>query len=238
MTDTRERVTGRAPGGEASGIRQKPTAEALVRFVTKNTTVRVAELVPEIPLHLATAARNIFVEADELLDGGLGSRPYWAFAWPGGQGLSRYILDHPELVAGKRVLDVGSGSGMGAIAALKAGAVSALACDIDPLADTAARMNATLNAVTLATTREDLLSTRPTVDVVLIGDLVYEPDLQMRVGAFLETVKAMGIPVLYGDRTSARRPRTDFELLIEYEAPLTPPLVDDFIERSRVWRLG
>lgn len=232
MTDTKERLDGVA--ARAGGV----TAADLERFVRDNTVVGAADLVPEVDLHLAREARNIFVAADELLDGGLGSRPYWAFAWPGGQGLARYILDHPELVRGKRVLDVGAGSGMGAIAALKAGAVSALAADIDPLADTVAAMNGRLNGVRLETTREDLLSTRPDCDLVLIGDLVYEPDLQIRVGALLETLKDMCIPVLYGDRTSARRPRRDFELLIEYEAPLTPPLVDDFIERARVWRLG
>lgn len=232
MTDSTERVADAGP--PARGI----TATDLEDFVTGNTTVGTAELVPEVKLHLATAARTIFVAADELLDGGLGSRPYWAFAWPGGQGLARYIIDNPELVRGKRVLDIGAGSGLGAIAALKAGAVSALAADIDPLADMAAIMNGRLNGVALATTREDLLAARPEADVVLIGDLVYEPDLQIRVGALLETLKEMRIPVLYGDRTSARRPRRDFELLIEYEAPLTPPLVDDFIERARVWRLG
>src|SRR5690606_23520032 len=115
-------------------------------------------------------------------------------------------LDHPHLVADKRVLDIGSGSGLGAIAALKAGARSALAADIDPLADTAAVLNARLNGVDLVTTREDLLSSNPPFDVVLIGDLVYEPDLQIRVGALLDTLQRAQIPVLYGDRTSARRP--------------------------------
>jgi predicted nicotinamide N-methyase len=83
----------------------------------------------------------------------------------------------------------------------------------------------------------DLLGQDPDVDLILIGDLVYEPDLQMRVGAFLDSALRLGIPVLYGDRTTARRPRKDFQLLAEYAAPLTPPLVEDFVERARVWRL-
>lgn len=231
MADPLERLAARP-------IKGGPSGADFARFVNDHTTVTSTVLVPEIKLHLATAARLIFVEADELVDGGLGSRPYWAFAWPGGQGLARYIFDHPHLVAGKRVLDIGSGSGLGAIAALKAGARSALAADIDPLADTAAGMNARLNGVDMQTTREDLLASDPAFDVVLIGDLVYEPDLQIRVGAFLDTLQRRRIPALYGDRTSARRPRRDFELLIEYEAPLTPALVDDFIERARVWKLG
>lgn len=237
MADTTECTAAAAEHGDIRGRREAVADEDLERFVAQNTTVGTAVLVPEIKLRLATSARSIFVDADALMDGHLGCRPYWAFAWPGGQGLSRYILDNPHLVAGKRVLDVGSGSAMAAIASLKAGARSALAADIDPLADTAARMNGQLNGVDLATTREDLLSAKPAVDIVVIGDLVYEPDLQIRVAAFLNTLKQSGIPVLYGDRTTARRPRQDFELIIEYEAPLTPALVDDFIERARVWTL-
>jgi predicted nicotinamide N-methyase len=213
-------------------------AHALTAFVQAETALATAPLVPEIQLHLALRARSIFVAADDFMDGWVGSRPYWAFAWPGGQGLARYLLDRPELVAGKRVLDIGSGSGIGAIAALKAGAASALAADIDPLADAAAKLNAIANGVPLETTTDDLLGALPDCDLLLIGDLVYEPDLQIRVAALLDDAVARGVPVLYGDRTSARRPRQDFVLLQDYEAPLTPALVDDFIERARVWRLS
>lgn len=220
----------RAPGAARN--------RALADFVARETYLGAADLVPEITLHLARHARDIFVAADDFMDGRLGARPYWAYAWPGGQGLARYILDHPELVAGKRVLDLGSGSAIGAIAALKAGAASALAADIDPLADAAAKLNALANGVVLATTTEDILGQLPETDILLIGDLVYEPDLQMRVSATLDDAAERGIPVLYGDRTTARRPRKDFVLLADYEAPLTPALVDDFIERARVWQLG
>jgi predicted nicotinamide N-methyase len=211
---------------------------ALIDFVKAQTALSAAVLVPEIQLHLAISARNIFIDADTLMDGRLGSRPYWAFAWPGGQALARAILDQPALVAGKRVLDLGAGSAIGAIAAMKAGAASAVAADIDPLADAACALNARANGVTLATTTRDLLGDAPTADLLIIGDLVYEPDLQIRVGALLDAAVARGIPVLYGDRTTARRPRRDFDLMAEYEAPLTPALVDDFVERARVWRLG
>ena len=209
----------------------------LVTFIERETQLGVSVLVPEVRLHLARDARAIFSAAESLVDGGLGSRPYWSFAWPGGQGLARYLLDNPQLVAGKRVLDLGAGSALGAIAALKAGARSALASDIDPLAVVACRLNAEANGVTLAVTSADLLGDGPDADVILIGDLVYEPDLQIRVGALLEAARIADIPVLYGDRTSARRPRHNFTLLADYEAPLTPPLVDDFVERARVWSL-
>lgn len=209
----------------------------LAAFIERETMLGVSVLVPEVRLHLARDARAIFSAAETLMDGGLGSRPYWSFAWPGGQGLARYLLDNPTLVAGKRVLDLGAGSALGAIAALKAGARSALASDIDPLSVVACRLNAEANGVALDVTSADLLGDAPDADVILIGDLVYEPDLQMRVGALLDAARSAGVPVLYGDRTSARRPRRDFTLLADYEAPLTPALVDDFIERARIWSL-
>lgn len=219
------------PGAKSSG------RKSLTRFVETHTRLGTTPLVPEISLSLATAARNIFVAADEFMDGRLGSRPYWAFAWPGGQALARTILDEPHLVRGRKVLDIGAGSALGAIAALKAGATSALAADIDPLAVAAAALNARANGVVLTTTTDDLLGATPDADVVIVGDLVYEPDLLVRVGAFLDAARAAGVTILYGDRTSARRPRHDFVLHAEYEAPLMPPLVDDFVERARVWRL-
>ncbi len=222
----------------AAGSKPVDRESALRGFIQTQTELVATVLVPEIRLQLAVHARNIFIDADTLMDGRLGSRPYWAFAWPGGQGLARTILDQPSLVRGKHVLDLGAGSAIGAIAALKAGAASALAADIDPLADMASKMNAAANSVPLQTTLIDILGNDPKADVIIIGDLVYEPDLQMRVGALLDAAVARGIPVLYGDRTSARRPRRDFELLADYEAPLTPPLVEDFVERARVWRLG
>ena len=212
-------------------------AADLVRFIERETALGASILVPEVRLHLARDARAIFAAAETFMDGSLGSRPYWAFAWPGGQGLARYLLDNPHLVAGKHVLDLGAGSALGAIAAMKAGARSALASDIDPLSVIACRLNAEANGVVVDVTSADLLGVQPEADVILIGDLVYEPDLQMRVGALLDAAHAAGIPVLYGDRTSARRPRRDFTLLADYEAPLTPALVDDFVERARVWSL-
>lgn len=207
-------------------------------FIRTETELMATPLVPELRLHLAEDPRGIFDRADLHVDSGLGARPYWAFAWPGGQALARYLIDNPQRVAGRSVLDLGSGSGIGAIAALKAGASSALAADIDPIADVAARLNAEANGVVLETTTEDLLAAPIRWQVILIGDLVYEPDLKLRVGRFLETARKAGATVLYADRTSARRPDVDLVLLKEYEAPMVPPLVEDFIERARVWELA
>jgi predicted nicotinamide N-methyase len=222
----------------APTVRPRPTAKDLHRFIDVETEPGHAALVPEIELHLAHAPRLIFQAADDLFNGHLGSRPYWAFAWPGGQAIARVLLDHPELVAGKRVLDMGAGSGLGAIAASMAGARSVVAADIDPLAATVCARNAALNQVEIAVRQDDLLGAPPACDVLLIGDLVYEPDLLQRVGALVDDAAAAGALVLYGDRTTARRPaRRDFKLIYETEAALTPPLVDDFIDRARVWKL-
>lgn len=222
-------------GAAARSVETRPTAESIEAFIRAETAPGRAPLVPEIALHLARDAREIFSAADVFMSSGLGARPYWAFAWPGGQGLARYVLDNPSIVAGRRVLDIGSGSAIGAIAALKAGAAVATAADIDPLAVVVARMNAALNGVELVCESKDLLGMPADADVVLVGDLVYEPELQIRVGAFLAEAAARGVRVLYGDRTTARRPSIPLRELAEYEAPLEPALMEDFIERARVW---
>jgi predicted nicotinamide N-methyase len=204
-------------------------------FVIETTAIMAPPLVPEIPLHLARSARDIFQAAHDFRADVM--QPYWAFAWPGGQAMARHILDHGDLVRGKRVLDIGAGSGLGAIASLKAGARSAVAADIDPLAAAACVLNGAINGVELAVTTDDLLGADTDCDLVLIGDLVYEPDLQDRVGAFLAAHHRRGIPVLYADRTTARRPPGRFRLLAEHAAPLTPELDEDMMERARVWML-
>ena len=222
---------------DRSGRQRAAATRDYAGFVVAQTEIVATALVPEIRLRLAAEPRGIFLAADTFMDSGLGARPYWAYAWPGGQGLARYILDHPATVRGKRVLEVGAGSGISSIACMLAGAKSARASDIDPIANAAALLNAAMNDVTVTVTTDDLLGTELDCDIAIIGDLVYEPDLQIRVAAFLDAAVAAGIRVLYGDRTSARRPPQNFRLLREYEAPLIPPLIEDFIERARVWQL-
>lgn len=219
-------------------LRHRPSTAELATFVMRETQLGRTALVPEIALHLATVPRLIFQAADDLMDGALGARPYWAFAWPGGQVLARNLLDHPEIVTGKRVVDVGAGSGLGAIAAALAGAAHVLATDTDPLAAVACAMNAAVNRVDIDVSTADVLAAPPAADVLLIGDLAYDPDLLMRVGAMIDAAVAVGTTIVYADRTSARRPvRRDFKLIAECEAALTPALVEDFVERARVWRV-
>ena len=169
-------------------------------------------LVPEIRLHIAEESVPIWQKTEEELGAMNIPPPYWAFAWAGGQALARYLLDNPALVAGRRVLDLGSGSGLVAIAAAKAGAARVLAADIDALALAAIGLNAAANAVTLETTADDLLAAPPgAFDVVLIGDLFYERPLAERVLAFAEAARAGGALVLAGDPRRSYFPPDRFQ---------------------------
>lgn len=214
--------------------------EAFAQFIVGNSRIESAPLVPEIRLHVAADAQRIF-ETAEALARSPESRypPYWAFAWPGGQALARYILDNPSLADGRRVVDIGSGSGIGAIAAALRGAHRVLAVDVDPVAERAIVLNAAVNGVAerIGTSRRDLLGELPEADLVLISDLVYEPELALRVGAFLERASRAGIEVLLGDRQRTRQPTGRLTELARYAAALFPPLIDDEEEEGRVWRV-
>ncbi len=206
-------------------------------FIAAHTALIASPLVPEVHLHLANDPRGIFDAAHAAMSDELSARPYWAFAWPGGQALARHLIDNPRLVAGKRVFDLGAGSGLGAIAAMKAGASNATAADIDPLSAAACKRNAAANGVALTVSTDDLLGREVDTDILLIGDLVYEPDLKDRVGLFLAAHVKRRIPIYYADRTSAQRPPGNFRLLAEHQAPLLPAMVEGFMERARVWQL-
>lgn len=232
----RRAITEVGEAGERHGLDLDPPGR--MHFVRRMTGLQRAPLVPEMILHLALEPHRIFKITEELTNPpGEHLPPFWAFAWPGGQGLARHILDNPEVVRGKRVIDIGSGSGIAAIAAVMSGAIDVLAADIDVLSEAAIELNALENGVRVRTTTMDVLSRPPDADLVLIGDLVYEPELAGRVAAFLEAVVGTGAAVLLGDRISARRPPMSFELIAEYEAPVIPELIDDSTERARVWRL-
>ena len=139
--------------------------------------------------------------------------PYWAFAWAGGQALARYVLDHPEIVAGKRVLDIGAGSGLVGLAAAKAGAAQVLAADIDAFSFAAIRLNAAANDVRLAVTQDDLIGTPGAWDVILVGDLFYERPLAERLLAWLAPLDALA---LLGDPGRTYFPNSGIEKLASY----------------------
>ena len=213
------------------------------QFIRANTELLAVPLAPEIRLHLAAESLPIWRKTEEELGEINVPPPYWAFAWAGGQALARYLLDNPALVADRSVLDLGSGSGLTAIAAMRAGAARVLASDIDALALAAIRLNAAANAVEIETTGEDLLGATANgmdgrFDVVLVGDLFYERQLAERVLAFVTAASAKGAEILVGDPRRSYFPPEHFLQIAEYSVPVTRELEDAEIKRTAVWRLG
>ncbi|MCY1742744.1 class I SAM-dependent methyltransferase [Ensifer sp. SL37] len=207
-------------------------------FILENTDVLTPLHVPEIRLHLATEAHELWLKTEEeLQEIGL-PPPFWAFAWAGGQGLARYILDHPEAVRGRRVVDFASGSGLVAIAAMKAGAVSVLAADIDPWAETAVRLNAALNGVTLSYTGEDITGRDLEAEVYLAGDVFYDKAFADRLKPWFSGLAANGASVIVGDPGRSYCPREMMTALATYEVPVTRALEDSEVKRTTVWRFG
>jgi predicted nicotinamide N-methyase len=146
-----------------------------------------------------------------------GEAPYWAYPWGGGLALARYLLDHPQRIAGKRVLDLGAGGGVVAIAAMRAGASAALAIDVDPDALAAIALNAEANGVAVTAICADPLDDAPPeVDLILVGDLFYEAGLAARTTAFLDRCRAAGIAALIGDPWRAHLPRERLVKLADY----------------------
>lgn len=193
---------------------------------------------PEITLWLADEVTPIWRLTEEEL-GELGlPPPFWAFAWAGGQAVARWLLDTPNEVAGKRVLDFAAGSGLVGIAALKAGAASVLCADIDPFCQAAIALNAEANAVALSFTDDDLLDAPPPeVDVICAGDVCYEQPMAARVLKWLERARANGTRVLIGDPHRTYFPREGLTFLAEYRVPTTRELEDFEIKRTSVWTL-
>ena len=206
-------------------------------FIRENTRVLAPSHIPELSLYLADDAVALWQLTEEQL-GELGlPPPFWAFAWAGGQALARYVLDHPEIVRGKSVMDVASGSGLVALAAMKADATSALAIDIDAFASHAALLNAELNNVVVETSDADPVGKPTGHDIILVGDLFYDRDLAPRVLAWLIEQQAVGKTVLIGDPGRTYLPREKLEQIAAYDIPVTRALEDAEIKRAAVWRL-
>ena len=207
-------------------------------FILENTRVLAPSYIPEIKLHLADDAVALWELTEEQL-GELGlPPPFWAFAWAGGQALARYVLDNPETVRGKRVLDLASGSGLVGIAAMRAGACDAFCADIDSFAGHAALLNAKLNGVVIGVTAADLLNEDLVPqDVVLVGDLFYDHDLAPRVLRWLLALQSDGKRVLVGDPGRTYLPRDKLEQIAAYNIPVTRALEDAEIKRAAVWML-
>jgi predicted nicotinamide N-methyase len=212
-----------------------------VEFVRANTVLRPVPHVREISLHVADEYVPLWERTEEELQAIGLPPPFWAFAWAGGQALARYILDDPALVAGSRVLDFASGSGLVAIAAAKAGAAAVRAADIDPFALAAIELNAGANAATVERTGANLLDDAAPArgcDVVLAGDIFYERGTAERAFDFLLARAAEGARVLIGDPGRSYLPQSRLVKLAEYQIAVTRQLEDAEIKKTAVWRLA
>lgn len=207
-------------------------------FVLANTRLAAVPLAPEVRLHLADEAIELWQRTEAESGGQQLPPPFWAFAWAGGQALARHVLDHPELVRGRRVLDVAAGSGLVAIAAAKAGAAHVTAVEIDPLAVAAIGVNAAANGVEVVAELADVLpGDGGAAEVVLAGDVFYSREMTGQVLAFLRRVTARGAKVLVGDPGRAYLPRQDLSLVAVYDVPVPQTLEDTPVKRTTVWTL-
>jgi predicted nicotinamide N-methyase len=192
-----------------------------------------------IRLHLADEVyplwRALQVETDDA-DTPL---PYWAFAWGGGLAITRYLADRPEAVAGRRVLDLAAGSGLCAIAALRAGAEAASGADIDPYAVEAMGLNAKANGVHFQGSDRDLLDEPPPrdVEVILAGDCWYEASLAVRVLSWLRLARERGIDVITGDPGRRYLPTDALEEVAVYDVRTTTELEDLALKQGRVFTM-
>lgn len=207
-------------------------------FIAANTRLQPVPHAPEISLWLADEITPLWRLTEEEL-GAMGlPPPFWAFAWAGGQALARWLLDHPAEVAGKRIIDLATGSGLVAVAAMKAGAASVLAADIDPFCAAAVAANARSNEVEIAFTDANLLDAPPPpIDLICAGDVFYEKPMAEAVLAWLTQAQANGTRVIVGDPGRTYFPKSGLTLLAEYTVPTTRELEDQEVKRSRVWSL-
>ncbi|MEQ1782726.1 MAG: 50S ribosomal protein L11 methyltransferase [Hyphomonadaceae bacterium] len=195
-------------------IIETSASKASLDFIRSNLPIAPVPGVPEIRLHKAGPASGLSRLADSEPDF---ATPYWAYHWGGGLALARYVLDNPECVANRKVLDLGAGSGLVAIAAAKSGAGRVTAADIDPFAMAAIALNAAANNVAIATLLGDLTTgAPPSVEIVLVADLFYAADLAEQVTRFLDLCVAANIDILIGDPWRTYLPRKRLKLLAEY----------------------
>lgn len=209
-------------------------------FIRAHTRLQPVPHAPEISLWLADEITPIWRLTEEALSEMGLPPPFWAFAWAGGQGLARWILDHPETLSGRRILDFASGSGLVGVAAAKAGAGEVICADVDRFAGTAAQLNAEANGVALTAETRDLLEAPPPpVDLILAGDICYEKPLAERVLAWLAEARQAGAEVLIGDPGRTYLPRDGRLIeLATYQVPTTRELEDQEIKRTAVYRLA
>lgn len=205
-------------------------------FIRANTTLLQPPHVPEIVLHLASEAHDLWLKTEDELEAIGLPPPFWAFAWAGGQGLARYILDNPDSVAGRSVIDFASGSGLVAIAAMKAGALSVTAVDIDPWARTAIALNAAHNDVRVDFCAGNIIGAKRQAEMYLAGDVFYDRSFADALVPWFSQLRRAGATVLVGDPGRAYCPRDRLDALASYQVPVTRVLEDSDVKKTTVWR--
>jgi predicted nicotinamide N-methyase len=209
-------------------------------FIRKNTALEAPAMVPEFRLWLAGEYVPIWQATEAWMDEQNIDPPYWAFCWPGGQAIARFLLDNPQHVRGKNVIDFAAGSGVSSMAAARAGAASVIANDIDLLSLVAARLNAETNGLALETSAEDWLAgsdPTPPADVVIAGDVCYEREMSARALAWLRGHANAGRLVLLGDPGRNYFSAQGLEELARYEIPTSLQLENRGMRETIVWRV-
>ncbi|HTR16741.1 MAG TPA: 50S ribosomal protein L11 methyltransferase [Acetobacteraceae bacterium] len=206
-------------------------------FVRANTAPARAPLVPELTLLLATEITPIWRASEEWLREANVEPPFWAFAWPGGQALARYLLDNPERVAGRRVLDFAAGCGIAALAAARAGAASVEAAEIDPLAAEAIRLNAAANGLSVQALAEDIVGAPCRWDLILCGDVCYEAPMTRHILPWLRRL-AGEAEVWVADPGRAYLPGEGMEEIARHAVPTTLELEDRTLRHTVLYRMG
>jgi len=207
-------------------------------LIAELTDLRRVALVPEIWLHQAAEPVSVWQRVEQATGRAGLDPPYWAFAWPGGQAMARYLLDHPQTAAGRPVIDLASGSGLVAIAAARAGAAAVTAYDVDPVAVAAVAMNAAANQVAVRAVCADILDRDEVpggAGLILVADAFYERELACRVMRFLGQARACGAAVLVGDLGRAYLPADRLRPLAAYDVPGLGALEDRDVKRTTVW---
>ena len=205
-------------------------------FITANTRLQRPPRVPELELWLADEITPLWQLTEKTMGEIELPPPFWAFAWSGGQGLARYLLDHPEEVRDRRVLDLATGSGLVALAAMRAGAAEATGADIEPFCEAAVALNAEANGVEVSFTSQNLLEgDPPAFDVIVCADVSYEQPLAQRMRTWLRQAAGAGARVLMGDPDRMYFDRRGLKRLAMYDVPTTRELEDREIKRAAVW---
>ena len=207
-------------------------------FIRANTRPLPVPSVPALSLYQADEVTPLWLMTEQDMARQRLAPPFWAFAWSGGQAVARYILEHPDIVRGRRVLDIACGSGLVGIAAMKAGAKSVLCNDIDAYAETAVALNAALNTVDLSFTGENLLAgPTPDVEVILAGDICYEKPMTDAMLTYFRRAATHKIAVYIGDPHRTYFPKTGLTRLADYDILTNADIEDAAVKPASVWKL-